>query len=82
MEQITTEQTTEKQVTPKPTKPEVVIRIKNASVRFNVAGEQVDNLKEYFVKLVKRELRFKEFYALKDINLVIRTARARARFSK
>ena len=36
-----------------------------------MAGEMVDNLKEYFVKLVKRELRFKEFYALKDINLVI-----------
>ncbi|MBR6039130.1 MAG: ABC transporter ATP-binding protein [Clostridia bacterium] len=71
MEQIITEQTTEKQVTPKSPRPEVVIRIKNASVRFNVAGEQVDNLKEYFVKLVKRELRFKEFYALKDINLVI-----------
>ena len=71
MEQIITEQTTEKQVAPKPPRPEVVIRIKNASVRFNVAGEQVDNLKEYFVKLVKRELRFKEFYALKDINLVI-----------
>ena len=53
MEQIITEQTTEKQVTPKPPRPEVVIRIKNASVRFNVAGEQVDNLKEYFVKLVK-----------------------------
>lgn len=55
----------------KPKRPEVVIRIKNASVRFNIAGEVVDNLKEYFVKLVKRELRFKEFYALKDINLVI-----------
>lgn len=56
---------------PKPKRPEVVIRIKHASVRFNMAGEMVDNLKEYFVKLVKRELRFKEFYALKDINLVI-----------
>lgn len=48
------------------------IQIKNASVRFNIAGEKVDNLKEYFIKLVKRELRFKEFYALKDINLTIR----------
>lgn len=66
MEQILTEQ-----VKPKPQKPEVVIRIKNASVRFNIAGEKLDNLKEYFVKLIKRELRFKEFYALKDVNLVI-----------
>lgn len=66
MEQIVTQQNVVK-----PKRPEVVIRIKNASVRFNIAGEKVDNLKEYFVKLVKRELRFKEFYALKDINLVI-----------
>ncbi len=50
---------------------EPCIRITDASVRFNIAGEKVDNLKEYFIKLMKRELRFKEFYALKDINLTI-----------
>ena len=50
----------------------VCIRIDHASVRFNMAGEKVDNLKEYFVKLVKRELRFKEFYALKDLDLTVR----------
>ena len=69
--QTPAEKTPAEQVQPKPKRPEVVIRVKNASVRFNIAGEKVDNLKEYFVKLVKRELRFKEFYALKDINLVI-----------
>ncbi len=62
----------EEQTPPTPAKPpEAVIRIKHASVRFNIAGEKVDNLKEYFVKLVKRELRFKEFYALKDFSIVI-----------
>ncbi|MBQ6235433.1 MAG: ABC transporter ATP-binding protein [Clostridia bacterium] len=71
MEEIKTEQATTEQIAKKPARPEVVIRIKHASVRFNIAGERVDNLKEYFIKLVKRELRFKEFYALKDINLVI-----------
>ena len=70
-EQNKPEQTAPAPAKPKQPRPEVVIRIKNASVRFNIAGEKVDNLKEYFVKLVKRELRFKEFYALKDINLVI-----------
>ena len=48
------------------------IEIKDATVRFNMAGEKLDNLKEYFVKLVKHELRFKEFYALKNVNLTIR----------
>lgn len=67
MEQILTEQ-----VKPQAKQPEVVIRISDASVRFNIAGEKLDDLKEFFIKLVKRELRFKEFYALKNINLTIR----------
>ncbi len=52
--------------------PPVCIRIKDACVRFNMAAERVDNLKEYFVKLMKHELHFKEFYALQNINLTIR----------
>lgn len=49
----------------------ICIRVKGASVRFNMATESVDNIKEYFVKLVKRELHFKEFYALKDVNFTV-----------
>ena len=55
----------------KTTYPPICIRVKNATVRFNMAAERVDNLKEYFVKLMKHELRFKEFYALKNINITI-----------
>jgi lipopolysaccharide transport system ATP-binding protein len=49
-----------------------VIRVENATVRFNMASEKIDSIKEYFVKLVKRQLRFQEFLALKDISLEIR----------
>jgi len=49
-----------------------VIRVENATVRFNMASEKIDNIKEYFIKLVKRQLRFKEFLALKDINLEVK----------
>lgn len=51
---------------------DVCIRVENASVRFNMASEKVDNLKEYAVKLLKHELMFKEFYALRGIDLSIR----------
>ena len=54
------------------TEKPVCIRVKNATVQYNMASEQVDNLKEYFVKILKRELRFKEFYALKNVDLTIR----------
>jgi len=54
----------------------VVIKIKNATVRFNIASEKIDNVKEYFVKLVKRQLHFREFLALKNINLEIKKGEA------
>ena len=54
------------------TRNDICIRVENASVRFNMASEKVDNIKEYAIKLIKKELRFKEFYALKDIDLTIR----------
>ena len=49
-----------------------VIRVENATVRFNISSEKIDNLKEYFVKLVKGKLRFREFLALKGINLEVK----------
>ena len=50
--------------------------VEHASVRFNMASERVDNLKEYFIKLIKRELMFKEFIALQDINLEVKKGEA------
>jgi lipopolysaccharide transport system ATP-binding protein len=49
-----------------------IIRIENATVRFNMATERIDSIKEYFVKLVKGQLRYQEFLALRDINLDIK----------
>lgn len=49
-----------------------VIEIKNAAVRFNMASENVDNIKEYFIKIVKKQLRFKELLALKDVSLEVK----------
>lgn len=51
---------------------EYIINLEGVKVRFNKANMKVDNLKEYFVRLVKRELMFQEFIALQDINLKIK----------
>ena len=53
-----------------------IIEVNDLTIRFNLASEKVDNLKEYFVKLVKKELMFQEFLALKDINLKIKKGEA------
>lgn len=57
-------------------KERYAIDIDNVTVRFNMASEKVDNLKEYFIKLIKRELMFQEFLAIKDFSLKIKPGEA------
>lgn len=57
-------------------KEQYIIEVNDATVRFNMASEKIDNLKEYVIKFLKRELMFQEFLALKDINLKIRPGEA------
>ena len=45
-----------------------MVDVNHVTIRFNLASEKVDNLKEYLVKLVKRELMFQEFLAVKDVS--------------
>lgn len=40
-------------------------------MRFNLATEKHDTIKEYIVKLIKHQLMFNEFYALKNVSLTI-----------
>jgi lipopolysaccharide transport system ATP-binding protein len=49
-----------------------VIRVENATIRFNIATEKIDNIKEYFVKFFKGALHFREFLALKNINFEVK----------
>lgn len=55
---------------------DVMIDVKDVTIRFNMASERIDNLKEYFVKLVRHELMFKEFLALQNISLQVRRGEA------
>lgn len=50
---------------------DIVIEVKNATVRFNKASMNYNGLKEYFIRMLKKELMFKEFLALKDVSLEI-----------
>lgn len=53
-----------------------IIDVNNVTVRFNKANMKVDNIKEYVVRLLRRELMFQEFIALKDINLHVKKGEA------
>ncbi len=53
-----------------------IIDVDHLSIRFNLANQKVNNLKEYAIKLVKHELMFQEFFALKDVNLHVKPGEA------
>ena len=50
---------------------EEVIKLEHVGMRFNLSKEKVDSMKEYFIKLVKHELKFTEFWALKDVSFAV-----------
>lgn len=50
----------------------LMIDVDHVTIRFNLANLKVDNLKEYIIKLVKRELLFQEFLAVKDVSFQVR----------
>ena len=55
---------------------EYAVIVDHATVRFNIASERIDNLKEYFIKLIKKELMFKEFLAVKDVSFKVKKGEA------
>ncbi|KMW24242.1 ABC transporter ATP-binding protein [Enterocloster citroniae] len=54
----------------------VIIDVNHVTVRFNLANQKIDNIKEYFIKIIKRELMFQEFFALKDISFQVKRGEA------
>ena len=47
------------------------VKVDNVSILFNLNKEKVDNIKEYFIKLVTRKLHYNEFWALTDISFEV-----------
>ena len=54
----------------------VIIDVDHVTIRFNKANQKVDNLKEYVVKMLKRELMFQEFLAVQDISFKVHAGEA------
>lgn len=53
-----------------------VIEVDHVTIRFNMASEKVDNLKEYVIKLFKKQLTFQEFLAVQDVSFKIKKGEA------
>lgn len=48
-----------------------VLKVENVSMKFNLSSEKVDSIKEYFIKFLRREIQYDEFWALKNINFTL-----------
>ena len=46
----------------------LAIRVDHVSMRFNLASEKFDSFKEYFIKSLKGQVAYNEFWALKDVS--------------
>lgn len=50
----------------------IMVDVDHVTIRFNLANQKVDNIKEYVIKLIKKELLFQEFLAVKDVSFTVR----------
>ncbi len=49
----------------------VALKVDDVSMKFNLSKEKVDNFKDYVIKMIKRELRYNEFWALQNVSFTI-----------
>ena len=50
---------------------DTVLTVENVSVKYRLTEQKVDDLKDYLIKLFKRELRYKEFLALHQVSFTL-----------
>lgn len=49
-----------------------IVSVENLGVKFHLSEQKVDNLKEYVIRILKRQMRYKEFWALRDVSFDIK----------
>ena len=51
---------------------ENAVELRNVEMHFNMSKEKLESLKEYFLKLVKRQLHYEDFVAVNDVSFDIK----------
>ncbi len=51
---------------------ENIIEVKDVEMHFNMSKEKIDNLKEYIIKLAKRQLMYEDFTALDKVSVNVK----------
>lgn len=50
---------------------QLVIKVDHVSMKFNLASEKFDSFKEYFIKSLKKQVSYNEFWALRDVSFEV-----------
>lgn len=51
---------------------DIAVKVDHVSMRFNLSTEKVDNIKEYFIKRIKKNMRYDEFWALQNVDFEVK----------
>lgn len=49
-----------------------IIKVEDVSIRFNMANDRINTLKEFVIALVTRRIKFHEFWALQNVSFEVR----------
>ena len=51
---------------------QVIVDVSDVSMKFNLASEKFDSFKEYFIKTLKKQISYSEFWALTDVSFSVK----------
>ena len=49
----------------------MMINVEHVSMKFRMANDKIDSIKEYVIARIKRSLQYKEFWVFKDLNFQV-----------
>lgn len=49
-----------------------MVSVRDLGVKFHLSEQKVDNLKEYIIRILKRQMRYKEFWALREVSFDVK----------
>lgn len=55
---------------------ETIICVEHVSMRFSLASERTDSIKEYIIKTIKKQIAYDEFWALKNVSFEVKKGEA------
>jgi len=50
----------------------IAVRVSNITVKYRIPTEKIDSLKHFFIKKIKREIRYEDFFALQDVSFTVK----------